>query len=138
MAHQPPNHADAMLFMEYYKIWDTPADIDAWSLLRRLKAEGALEHYQTFRSRVPAGSREDGLIDRLCRAFEQAGVLMRHGLLHPDLYFDSWADPTSTWTRLEPVVMGLRQESAAPDLFRNFEWLAAQAIGWREEQAENV
>lgn len=138
MAHQPPTHEDGMLFMQFFRVWDTPADSEAWTLLRRLRAEGALEHYQTFRSRVTAGSREDGLISRLCTSFEQAGVLMRHGLLHPDLFFEGWPDPTSTWTRLEPVITGLREENADPGAYRNFEWLAAQAIGWREEQSENA
>jgi hypothetical protein len=51
-----PDHADAMLFMEYYKLWDTPLDGEAWTLFRTLQSEGALQDFARFSERVPRSS----------------------------------------------------------------------------------
>jgi hypothetical protein len=69
------------------------------------------------------------MVDRVFCGFEQAGVLMRNGLLHPALYFEGWAPPESVWKMAEPVVDGLRVRN--PHAYRNFEWLAGRAEEWR-------
>jgi len=117
-----------MLFMEYYKLWDTPLDGDAWAVFRTLHARGAFDDYGTFEKRVPRNSRDFVLFDRVCRSFEQAGTLMKHDLLHPDLYFDAWASPRATWDACAPVVRGLRESNA--DAYVNFEWLANRYDEW--------
>jgi hypothetical protein len=131
-----PTHADGMLFMEYYKLWDTPFDNEAWNTVRRLKADGAFDSYQAFRQVVPEGDAQFGHVDRVFCAFEQAGVLMRNGLLHPALYFEGWAPPEAVWTLAEPVVTGLR-EAGSPEAYKNFEWLAQQARDWRASSHAN-
>jgi len=125
-----PTHDDAMLFMEYYKLWDTPLDSEAWTMVRGLRAHGAFDSFDVFRERVPRASREYGLVDRVFCAFEQAGVLMKHGLLHPDLYFEGWSDPRATWTMAEEVIKGMRVEAGSDDLYKNFQWLAAACEQW--------
>jgi hypothetical protein len=129
-----PTHDDAMLFMEYYKLWDTPLDGEAWTVVRGLRADGAFDDYDTFRARAPKASREYTLVDRVFCAFEQAGVLMKHGLMHPDLYFDGWADPRALWAKAEQVVKAIRAESANEEIFKNFEWLAARCEQWHHER----
>jgi hypothetical protein len=128
-----PTHADGMLFMEYYKLWDTPLDGEAWTHLRVLKADGALDDFGTFSARVPKASRDYVLFDRVCCSFEQAGVLMRNGLLHPDLYFEGWASPRPTWDAVAEVVRGLRETN--PEAYVNFEWLAARYDEWLAARA---
>jgi hypothetical protein len=130
MSERPPTHADAMLFMEYYKLWDTPLDGEAWTWYRTLKAEGGLDSFRVFESRVSPSSREYVLFDRVLCAFEQAGVLMKHGLLHPDLYFDAWASPASVWNATAEVVRGLRNSRGNDHLYANLEWIAARAEAW--------
>ena len=125
-----PTHEQAMLFMEYYKLWDTPADGEAWKLFRTLRDEGVFEDFARFTERVPSGSDEYVLFDRVCCSFEQAGVLMKHGLMHPDLFFDAWASPTSVWMAVEPIIRGLREKHASPQLYANLEWLAKQGEEW--------
>ena len=129
-----PTHADAMLFMEYYKLWDTPLDGEAWTLFRGLHAEGVLGDFEQFRERVPRSSHEYVLFDRVCCSFEQAGVLMKHGLMNPDLYFDAWASPTRAWELARVAVQGLRDQAANADLFANFEWLAIRGAEWYAER----
>ena len=53
-----PTHEQAMVFMEYYKLWDTPADGEAWKLFRTLREEGVLQDFERFTERVPSGSDE--------------------------------------------------------------------------------
>jgi hypothetical protein len=130
---QAPTHADGMLFMEYYKLWDTPLDGEAWTFLRSLKEEGALADFPAFEARVPKASHDFVLFDRVCCSFEQAGVLMRNGLLHPDLYFEGWASPRPAWNLVAPVVAGLREVN--PEAYVNFEWLAARYDEWLAARA---
>ena len=119
-----------MLFMEYYKLWDTPLDGEAWTLFRRLSSEGVLEDFERFCEQVPRSSHEYALFDRVCCSFEQAGVLMKHGLMHPDLYFDAWANPTRAWARVRVAVEGLRNMVGGDQLYSNFEWLARRGEEW--------
>jgi hypothetical protein len=125
-----PTHADAQLLMTYYQLWDTPVDAEAWTLLRRLRSEGALESLEKFDARVAPGSREFALFDRVLCAFEQAGVLMKHGLMNPDLYFEAWASPVTVWGSVEAVVRGMRARQGEDRLFANLEWLSARAENW--------
>ena len=123
-----PTHADGMLFMEYYKLWDSPLDGEAWTRFRQLREEGAFEDYETFSAAVPKTDRDFILFDRVCCSFEQAGVLMRNGLLHPDLYFEGWAVPAGVWSVVAPVVEGLRESN--PEAYKNFEWLTGRYSEW--------
>ncbi len=117
-----------MLFMEYYKLWDTPLDGEAWTAFRTLHSKGAFEDFAAFEKRAPRTSREFILFDRVCRSFEQAGTLMKYGLLHPDLYFDAWASPRAAWRACAKAVHGLRESN--PDAYVNFEWLANRYDEW--------
>ena len=132
MSESPPTHDDALLLMEYYKLWDTPLDGDAWAFFRRAREDGTFESFEAFSGRVPSGSSEFVLFDRVLCAFEQAGVLMRHGLMHPDLYFEAWASPASAWNVVEEVVRGLRKSRKNAHLYANLEWLARRAADWYE------
>lgn len=114
--------------MEYYKLWDTPLDGEAWTFLRGLRADGALDDGDVFLGRVPKTSSDFVLFDRVCCSFEQAGVLMKNGLLHPDLYFEGWASPRAAWDMVAVVVAGLRD--ANPEAYVNFEWLANRYDDW--------
>ena len=129
-----PTHSQGMLFMEYYKLWDTPADSEAWNTVRRLRAEGAFGSYAEFRKFVPRGDPQWAHVDRVLCSFEQAGVLMKNELLHPALYFEGWAPPETLWDVVAEVVLGLRNDGAA-EAYKNFEWLAERARDWRSSHS---
>lgn len=116
--------------MEYYRLWDTPVDGEAWAFFRGAHADGTFKTFETFAERIPRDSHQYVLFDRVLCGFEQAGVLMKHGLMHPDLYFDGWASPAATWATVETVVRGLRESRGNAHLYANLEWLAAKATGW--------
>ena len=126
-----PTHADAMLFMEYYKLWDTPLDGEAWTLFRSLVSDGTLADFERFSERVTPSSHDFVLFDRVCCSFEQAGVLMKNGLMHPDLYFDAWSSPKRAWEGARIAVEGLRKQRGNDDLYANFEWLARRGEQWQ-------
>jgi hypothetical protein len=124
-----------MLLMEYFKLWDTPLDGEAWTFFRKCRAEGAFESYDRFQDAVPRASREWVLFDRVLCAYEQAATLMKHGLMHPDLYFDVWPDPSRVWKHVEPVMGGIRAEGD-PRAYTGLEWLAARSEQWRAAQSD--
>lgn len=131
-----PTHADAMLLMEYFKLWDTPFDGEAWTFFRTCREQGVFEDYDRFTEAVPRTSHEWVLFDRVLCAFEQAATLMKHGLMHPDLYFDIWPDPNRVWQRVEVVVRRLR-EDGDPRAYSGLEWLAARSAEWRAAQVSD-
>lgn len=128
-------HADAMLLMEYFKLWDTPLDGEAWTFLRKCGDDGVLEDYERFKGAVPRATHEWVLFDRVLCAYEQAATLMKNDLMHPDLFFDVWPDPTRVWSRVETVVRGIRAEGD-PRAYTGIEWLAARSVEWRAAQVD--
>jgi hypothetical protein len=126
-----------MLLMEYFKLWDTPFDGEAWTFFRKCREEGAFEDYERFTQAVPRASHEWVLFDRVLCAFEQAATLMKHDLMHPDLYFDIWPDANRVWQRVEVVVRGLR-EDGDPRAYSGLEWLAARSKEWRAAQTSDL
>lgn len=136
MSIAPPTYEDARLLMEYYKLWDTPLDGEAWAFFRRAREDGTFDSFEAFAERVPSGSHEFVLFDRVLCGFEQAGVLMKHGLMHPDLYFDAWASPASAWHAVETVVRGLRRRRGNAHVYANLEWLGRRAAEWYESHPQ--
>ena len=55
---------------------------------------------------------------------------MKHGLMHPDLYFDAWASPAGVWRRTEAVIRAMREARGNPHLYSNLEWIAGRAAEW--------
>jgi len=132
-----PTHAHAMLLMEYFKLWDTPLDGEAWTFLRTCVEEDVFDDFERFKEAVPRASHEWVLFDRVLCAYGQAATLMRHGLMHPDLYFDLWPDPSRVWKRVELVVRGIREEGD-PRSYTGIEWLAARSEEWRAAQTQTL
>ena len=124
-----PTHEQGMLLMEYFKLWDTPLDGEAWTFFRKCSAEGVFESYERFAATVDKASRDYVLFDRVLCAYEQAATLMKHGLMHPSLFFETWPDATRVWERVELVVRGIR-ENGSSGAYTGLEWLAARRQEW--------
>jgi hypothetical protein len=130
-----PTHEQGTLLMEYFKLWDTPLDGEAWTFFRKCSAEGVFASYERFSETVDRTSHEFVLFDRVLCAYEQAATLMKHGLMHPSLYFETWADATRVWERVEPVVRGMREHGSS-DAYTGLEWLAVRRQEWAAEGAD--
>lgn len=123
-----------MLLMEYFKLWDTPLDGEAWTFFRKCSAEGVFESYEKFSGSVDETGHDYVLFDRVLCAYEQAATLMKHGLMHPALFFETWPDPARVWDRVEAVVRGIREHGSA-DAYAGLEWLAARRREWDAAEA---
>jgi hypothetical protein len=126
-----PTKDDAMIFFEYYKLWNTPLDTEAYEFFAKVSDQP--NDFETVHRAAPRGSREASYLERILCSFEQAGVLMKNGLMHPDLFFDAWSSAARTWKRLGPYVVGLREQGKAPRLFENVELLAKREEEWLKE-----
>jgi hypothetical protein len=88
-------------------------------------SEEFIADYAEFKKEFPPGSKELGRVNTLAGWYETVATLVKHGLLHEELVQD-WLAIGMTWKRLEPILLGMREESGEPRLYENFEALAAR------------
>jgi hypothetical protein len=79
--------------------------------------------FETFSEVVKPGSEEYLKFDRVFCAYDQAGALVKNGILHPTLFFDAWRSPIALWSFAEPWILGLRERSGTSHLYDNVDWL---------------
>jgi hypothetical protein len=75
-----------------------------------------------------AASAEDILVSRLLNWGETIGTLTKNGLLDTDLVLD-WLWVSGVWTRVGPAALKQRDKHGVPELYANFEALAAKQGG---------
>ena len=72
-----------------------------------------------------AASAEDILVSRLLSWGETIGTLTKNGLLDIDLVLD-WLWVSGVWARVGPAARKKREKHGVPELYENFEALAAK------------
>ncbi|MDX6298110.1 MAG: hypothetical protein QOI51_1967 [Nocardioidaceae bacterium] len=72
-----------------------------------------------------AASAEDAQVTRLLTWAETVGTLTKNGLLDTDLVLD-WFWVSGLWERVGPAALRLRDKLGSPELYVNFEALAAR------------
>ena len=72
-----------------------------------------------------AASADDLLVSRLLNWGETIGTLTKNGLLDTDLVLD-WLWVAGVWARVGPAARKARDKHGVPELFENFEALAAK------------
>jgi hypothetical protein len=130
-----PSVADARIFIRYAHYWDQPMDDEAVELVRTLAKTAS--DWPAFRQAAPAGSHQRVLVEHFIEQFEQAGELMKAGVMSPDLYFDMWYSVEGFWAKLQPWVVGLRTEAGRPDLYATTEWLASESQGFHDKSEKS-
>jgi hypothetical protein len=75
-----------------------------------------------------AASSEDILVSRLLDWGETIGTLTKNGLLDTDLVLD-WLWVSGVWARVGPAARKQRDKHGVPELYENFEALAAKQGG---------
>ncbi len=68
---------------------------------------------------------DDVLVSRLLNWGETIGTLTKNGLLDTDLVLD-WLWVSGLWARVGPAAKKLRDKLGVPELYENFEALAAK------------
>jgi hypothetical protein len=104
-----------------------------WTEFRSKK----IKDYEEYRKLYPEGSEADRNLWLIGSYWETAGVLVDHGLLHEDLFFDTFLVKL-VWEPLKPIVYGQRRELQEPRLAENFELLYEREQAWQAKHPPKV
>ncbi|MGB8648607.1 MAG: DUF4760 domain-containing protein [Anaerolineae bacterium] len=122
-----PTDSDEAVWAAFNEIWSTPRDAEGWALIREL--EKRAPDGKTFMQIVPPGSPEYIKFDRVFCAYDQAGTLVKNGILHPALFFSRWESPRRIWAYAEPWIKSLREHAQNPHVYENVDWLVQYESG---------
>jgi hypothetical protein len=123
-----PTKDDAEIFLKMMDSFRTPATEQA---MRWFMVEFNADDYNDFMTKYPRESEGYLNIGRILGQFEMAGVLVSHGLLNENLYFDA-SGIGFVWPKLEKIVLGMQKEMG-PALWENAAWLANRQKQWANE-----
>ncbi len=87
--------------------------------------------YDEFESAYPPGSVGREHLSRVLDLYEMAGVLVSHGLLNENLYFDL-STISLVWPKVEKIVDGMRKKGG-PRVYENAVWLAGREKQWSRD-----
>jgi len=119
---------DAEILLKYLNAMNTPQMADS---MKWLTSEFSAKNYKEFTTKYPMGSDGLGHVSRVLGSFELAGVLVSHGVLNENLYFD--ISPIGfMWETFEKIIPGWQKE-AGPALWENAVWLAARHKKWEKD-----
>jgi len=120
-----PTRQDAEMLFRLMQAFSTPEDHEAglW-FMKNYSAKDYVE----FKSKYPFGSPEFVHISHVLSSYEMAGVLISHGLLNENLYFDS-VDVMYVWNMVKDIIPDW-QKDAGPALWENYVWLAKRYQWW--------
>ena len=74
---------------------------------------GECPDYESFRARCPLWSEPYSDVDRVLCTYETAAILIRHGGLNEDLFFEQIPRVIDVWDAAAPWVEGLRKDHRA-------------------------
>ena len=94
-------------------------------------SEFNVKDYDEYKAKYPANSAGHRNVGNILGQFEVAGVLVSHGLLNENLYFDT-SGIGFAWSKLEKVVQGMQKEMG-PALWENAAWLAERQKQWAKD-----
>lgn len=121
------------IYESFSLIWATPREIVERESLGSLeKRSPSPEEFLTL---VPAGSEEYTKFDCVLCAYDQAGALIKSGILHPAFFFKTWRSPTEIWTTAGPWVQAWRASRHSIHLYDIVDWLVAFERDWLKNAA---
>jgi hypothetical protein len=131
MATQP-THDQAQLHLKVYDLRREPR-------LRQAR-DWFQQNYraQTFEEamRIAAPGTENGnFVGMVIGYWEQACALLKYGLLHEDLFFETSGEFFGVWELLKPVVPQFREKFADKNLLANLERAAQRFEAWSDRRS---
>ena len=131
MATQP-THEQAQLHLKVYDLRREPR-------LRQAR-DWFQQNYraQTFEEamRIAAPGTENGnFVGMVIGYWEQACTLLKYGLLHEDLFFETSGEFFGVWELLKPVVPQFREKFADKNLLANLERAAQRFEAWSNRRS---
>ena len=121
-----PNNVDTLL--KLYQIYNDQRNARLWFLDELDAAD-----YNEYREKYYGASMERCHFIAVCGFFELSGVLVNHGLIDQDLYFDIF-NPTPFWNKAKPIVEGMRSKRSDPFYYENFESLNSKRLNWKKKR----
>jgi Domain of unknown function (DUF4760) len=122
------NNTDTLL--KLYQIYDNYRYDRLW-FLEGLDASD----YNEYREKYSGASMERSHFIRVCSFFELSGVLVNHGLVDPNLYFDIF-NPTPFWNKARPIIEGMRSKRSDSYYYENFESLNSKRLIWKKKRSK--
>jgi len=114
------------IILDLYKINDSHRSSRLW-FLDDLDANS----YEEYQEKYSNSSTQKSHFIAVCGFFELSGVLMNHGLVDPDLYFDIF-NPTPFCHKAKLIIEGMRTKR--PHIYENFEILNNRRSIWKKER----
>jgi hypothetical protein len=114
--------------LKLYQIYDNHRNAILW-FLEGLDARD----YNEYSEKYPGTSMERSHFISVCGFFELSGVLVSHGLIDQNLYFDMF-NPTPFWNKVKPIVEGMRTNR--PHIYENFELLNNKRLSWTKKRSK--
>lgn len=72
--------------------------------------------------------------ERVCQNYDCVGIMCRQGFIPVAVVADSWGDSfRRTWAILAPLAASYRVTRNSKESWDDYEWLAAQAEGFRQK-----
>jgi hypothetical protein len=118
------NSTDTLL--KLYQIYDNHRNAILW-FLEALDASD----YKEYLEKYSGASTERSHFIAVCGFFELSGVLVSHGLMDQNLYFDMF-NPTPFWNKAKAIVEGMRTKR--PHIYENFELLNNKRLSWTKKR----
>jgi hypothetical protein len=81
---------------------------------------------------VPQGSAAELVFERFMDAYERAGAMVKHGIMHPTLFFTTWRSSIEIWAAAEYGVELIKERRGAGRLWDNVGWLANFELEWHK------
>jgi len=124
-----PTRGDAELILQLVGLLQSAEQADArrW-FFKEFKAKDFAE----FNKNYPKSSDERQKVSTVLGFFETAGVLVWHGLLNADLFFDLSFGLELVYQKVAPIIPGWQKQAKAPALWENVQWLAEGAETWNK------
>ena len=122
-----PKAVSTDTLLKLYQIYDNHRNARLWFL----EGLDAID-YNEYREKYSGALMERSHFITVCGFFELSGVLLNHGLIDPDLYFDIF-NPTPFWNRAKPIIEGMRN-GKSDSHFENFESLNSKRLGWKKKR----
>lgn len=123
-----PGAEDAKLILKLVELSQSEIQRDA---SRWLLGEFSAKDYAEFAQKYPPGTQEFQHVTTRLGFFETVGVLVSHGLLSEDVFFDLSFGFDPTWERLGPILPGW-QKATTPALWENAIWLHKRYLAWQK------
>ncbi len=124
------NNTDTLL--KLYQIYDNHRNAILWFL----EGLDAID-YNEYLQKYSGATMERSHFIAVCGFFELSGVLVNHGLIDQNLYFDIF-NPTPFWNKAKPIIEGMRSKRSDSHYYENFESLNSKRLSWKKKRGKRL